>query len=134
MPTYENPVVRDAVRDINKWAINPLMRQLAGRRHWYAAAIRHVGRHSGKPYVTPVVAERVPGGVIVPLPYGTGVDWLRNVRTRGRATMTIDGRIYEVSAPRVVGPETAEPQLSAWHRRVFRWAHVDRYVMFSTAE
>ena len=34
--------------------LNPVMRKLAGRRHvMMAAQIRHVGRRSGRPYVTP---------------------------------------------------------------------------------
>src|SRR5215218_6462770 len=62
------PVV-NAVRTFNKHVFNPAMVRLAGRRHWYAAAIRHKGRRSGKEYATPVVAELVEDGFIVPLPY-----------------------------------------------------------------
>ena len=73
-----NRMIRDAVRTFNKHVLNPAMLLLAGREHWYAAALQHTGRRSGKTYTTPVVADRVVDGVIVPLPYGTGVDWLRN--------------------------------------------------------
>ncbi|HUH69305.1 MAG TPA: nitroreductase, partial [Mycobacterium sp.] len=55
------------------------MLRLAGRKHWYASAIRHAGRRSGKQYATPVVADRVADGFVIPLPYGTRVDWLQNV-------------------------------------------------------
>jgi hypothetical protein len=38
--------------------LNPLVRTLAGRRHFrMAAQIRHVGRRSGRPYMTPVGAR-----------------------------------------------------------------------------
>jgi hypothetical protein len=48
--------VRDAVRVFNKYALNPVMMHLAGRKYWYAAVIRHVGRRSRQAYATPVVA------------------------------------------------------------------------------
>ena len=52
--------VRDTVRTFNKYLLNPAMLHLAGRRHWYAAVIRHTGRKSGKSYATPVVADGSP--------------------------------------------------------------------------
>jgi hypothetical protein len=74
------------MRALNKRILNPIMMRTAGRRHWYAAAIRHKGRRSGKEYATPVIAQPTrQGGFIVPLPYGEGVDWLKNVRAARRA-------------------------------------------------
>ena len=73
---------------LNKHLLNRAMLRLAGRKHWYASVIEHTGRRSHKTYATPVVADRVDDGFIVPLPYGTGVDWLRNVLAANRATVT----------------------------------------------
>lgn len=81
----------DAVRIFNKHVLNPLMLNLAGRKHWYASVIRHTGRRSAKIYATPVVADRVPDGFILPLPYGTDVDWLRNLLASGEAALTAVG-------------------------------------------
>ena len=131
MPTYKNPRVRDSVRSFNKHVLNPAMMALAGRRYWYAAVIRHTGRNSGKPYCTPVVAVTVSDGIVVPLPYGTGVDWLRNVLAAGSATITNKGRTYSVVRPEVIDAATAEPLLSArWRRTLHRW-DVDNYVRFA---
>ena len=66
--------LKKAVRVFNKHLLNPAMLHLAGRKHWYAAVIRHTGRRSGSHYATPVVADGVADGFILPLPYGTGVD------------------------------------------------------------
>jgi hypothetical protein len=93
-----NPV-RDAVRSFNKHLLNPAMMHLAGRKRWYAGVIRHTGRRPGKNCATPVVADRVECGFIVPLPYGTGVDWLRTIRAAGKATMTVGGQTYDVVSP-----------------------------------
>ncbi|MCV7348295.1 nitroreductase [Mycolicibacterium rhodesiae] len=111
--------LRDGVRMFNKHVLNPAMVHLAGRKHWYASAVRHTGRVTGKSYVTPVVAEQVADGFIIPLPYGTGVDWLRNVLAAGRATITSAGRTYDVVSPKIIDAASASPKLSAGHRRTF---------------
>lgn len=122
---------RDAIRQFNKYVLNPAMLVLAGRRHWYAAVIRHTGRRTGRSYATPVVAERTPGGVIIPLPYGTGVDWLRNARAAGRASVTVHGESFDIVDPHVIDAATASTQLSARRRRAFRRFGVEHFVTFA---
>src|SRR6185312_2900042 len=126
--------VRDAVRTFNKYVLNPAMLHLAGRKHWYAAVMRHSGRRSGRSYATPVVADRVTDGFVVPLPYGTSVDWLRNVRAAGRASVTVNGRTYNVVEPEIIDAATAGPQLSARRRRAFRRFHIDNYLKVKLQE
>lgn len=96
------PAVLNAVRRFNRRVLNPQMLRLAGGAHWYAARLEHVGRRSGRAYATPVVARPVPAGFAVPLPYGTEVDWLRNLRASGRGMLVVKGRRYAVGQPRVV--------------------------------
>jgi deazaflavin-dependent oxidoreductase (nitroreductase family) len=133
MSTYTKPQVRNAVRRFNKHFLNPAMMFLAGRRYWYAAVIEHTGRKSGKHYATPVVAVPVPDGLVVPLPYGTDVDWLRNVLAAGSATITNKGKTYHAVRPEVVDAARVEPQLPAPRRRVFHAFDVDSYVKFALA-
>ena len=97
-------VVPGQVRIVNKYVLDPAMMQLAGRKHWYASVIEHTGRRSGKTYATPVVAEPVTGGFIVPLPYGTEVDWVRNVLAAGHATLCVHGENYPVARHRSSAP------------------------------
>lgn len=125
MPDHPSSI-RDVVRTFNKHVLNPVMLHVAGRKHWYASAIRHTGRRSGKSYVTPVVAERVADGFTLPLPYGTGVDWLRNVQTAGRATITSKGQTYDVVDPEVV--DAASAKLSPRLRREFRRLGIGEFV------
>lgn len=131
MTTYTKPRVRDAVRQFNKHVLNPAMLTVAGRRYWYASTIQHTGRKSGKRYTTPIVAVPVTDGLVVPLPYGTGVDWLRNVRAAGSATITCKGQTYHVVRPEVVDESVVEPLLPAARRRVFHAFDVDRYAKFA---
>lgn len=120
--------VKNAVRTFNKHLLNPAMLLLAGRRHWYAAVLMHTGRNSGKSYATPVVADRVADGFIVPLPYGTRVDWLRNVLVSRQATIRVGGRTYVVTDPQVIDAATAGPQLSARRRRAFERFGIEQFV------
>jgi deazaflavin-dependent oxidoreductase (nitroreductase family) len=111
--------VLDHIRMFNKRVLNPLMMRMAGRKHWYASVIEHTGRRSGTDYATPVVAETVPGGFIIPLPYGVGVDWARNVLAAGHATVRSRGRTCRVEQPRIISAEEAGPQLRRDRRRTF---------------
>lgn len=118
----------NAIRASNRRLLNPVMLRLAGRKHWYAAAIRHTGRRSGKQYTTPVVAERVPGGFVIPLPYGTRVDWLQNVLAAGRATISVQGESHDVVQPAIIDAATALPLLSDQRRRTFQRVGIEHYL------
>ena len=74
--------VRDAVRAFNKHVLNPVMLHFALHKHFYAGVVRHIGRRSGKPYVTPAVVDRVADGFILPLAYGStgGATYLTQAR------------------------------------------------------
>ena len=66
--------------------LNPVMRKLAGGRHMrMAAEIRHVGRRSGRPYVTPAGARLTGDTFVIPLTFGNQSDWSRNVRASAAA-------------------------------------------------
>jgi deazaflavin-dependent oxidoreductase (nitroreductase family) len=124
---------RDAVRRFNKLVVNPVMMRLAGRRYWYASAIRHRGRRSGREYATPVVAEEVDGGFVIPLPYGTHVDWLRNVLAAGQAVLEIHGKTFTVLEPRVLPSDQALPLLPSARASWWRLTGIDAFLEVRTA-
>ncbi|MCV7222689.1 nitroreductase family deazaflavin-dependent oxidoreductase [Mycolicibacterium elephantis] len=125
--------VRNMVRTFNKYVLNPMMLRVAGRKHWYAGVIRHTGRRSGKRYATPVVADRVADGFIVPLPYGTGVDWLRNVMAAAGATITVGGETFDVVEPTIIDAATAAPQLSQRRRTAWERFGIDTFLKVKIA-
>ncbi len=127
-PASWPPPLLNAVRASNRHLLNPVMLRLAGHRHWYAAAIRHTGRRSGTQYSTPVVAERVPDGFVIPLAYGTRVDWLKNVLAAGRATIAVDGESYDVAQPEIVDAPAALPVLSDRRRRTFQRVGIQQFL------
>ncbi len=130
--TWPKPLWR-AIRTSNKYVLNPVMGMLAGRKNWYAAAIGHTGRKSGRQYSTPVVAERIPDGFIIPLPYGTRVDWLQNVLAAGQATVSADGETHDVTDPEIIDAQAALPMLSPGRRRTFERVGIADYLKVKLA-
>jgi deazaflavin-dependent oxidoreductase (nitroreductase family) len=119
---------RGLIKTSNKYLLNPLMLRLAGKRFWYASVVEHTGRRSGKSYSTPVVADLVGGDVIIPLPYGTQVDWVRNILTAGHATVVRKGETLAVQAPEIIDSTQALPLLPRDRRRTFERVHIGHFL------
>jgi hypothetical protein len=68
------------------------------------------------------VAMPVRDGFVIPLPYGTQTDWLRNVRAAGRFTLEQKGAVYEVGELEVIGKAAAEGGFPRWLRGGLRHA------------
>ncbi len=107
----ERQEVRSKALQFNKHVLNPVMLTVAGRKYSPYAILHHVGRRSGQAYATPVVAEAGPESFVIALPYGTGVDWYRNVLAAGRCTLTWNGQDYTLVEPELLDAATAEPLL-----------------------
>lgn len=119
------------IRRFNRVTNRAAMRD-AGESGSSTAVIRHVGRRSGTPYATPVGVYPKGDDFLVYLPYGPGVDWLRNVRAAGSAELRVDGRTHRV-APQIVGPDEALPDLSARDRLVARLFGVTDFLVLERA-
>ncbi len=89
------------IKRFNKYVLNPLVLRFSGRSG-LSAIVQHVGRRSGTPYASPVIAIQSDRDVIIPLPYGTDVDWLRNLRAAGQGVVDLEGRSLRVYEPAVV--------------------------------
>lgn len=121
------------IRTSNKYLLNPLMLQLAGKRFWYASVVEHTGRRSGKQYSTPVVADRVGEHLIIPLPYGTDVDWVRNVLSAGGATVVHKGEIFATDSPEVIDATEALPLVPRDRRRTFERVGIGHFLRLRVA-
>jgi deazaflavin-dependent oxidoreductase (nitroreductase family) len=94
--------------------INPLVLKLAGRRLLpLYGVIEHRGRRSGKLYRTPVVVWQASEGFIVPMPWGEGTDWYRNVRAASECVIRWKGRTYQMVQPELIAPAEARGSFSA---------------------
>lgn len=58
------------------------------------AVIHHVGRRSGRHYAVPVNVFQDGEDIIVPLTYGSGSDWVRNLQAAGECELEHRGRRF----------------------------------------
>jgi len=112
-PVAPPPFVRMVIRPMTK-ILNPVIVKFAGRRHFgMAAQIQHVGRRSGKAYVTPASAHVHGDEIVIALTFGNQSDWVRNARAAGGCTVRINGRTYHGINPEFLSREEAWPLLKA---------------------
>ncbi|MEA3502334.1 MAG: hypothetical protein U9R47_06135, partial [Actinomycetota bacterium] len=62
-----NPRALRFIKRFNRYVINPVMLWFSGRSG-LSAIVHHIGRRSGTPYTTPVIAHQSHEDVIIPLP------------------------------------------------------------------
>jgi hypothetical protein len=79
------------------------------------------------------LADRMQDGFLIPLPYGTRVDWLQNVFAAGATTLSVDGETHDVAEPEVVDAVTAVPMLSPRQRRTFQRVGITHYLKVKRA-
>jgi deazaflavin-dependent oxidoreductase (nitroreductase family) len=119
--------------------LNPVMRKLAGRRHMrMAAEIRHVGRRSGRSYLTPAGARLTGDTFVVPLTFGNQSDWSRNVRAAGGCTIKLEGTEYRAIQPQLADRDQAAPVVRAAfgpvERAMFRILGIRQYLLLRRAD
>jgi deazaflavin-dependent oxidoreductase (nitroreductase family) len=103
--------------------VNPIVLRLAGTRFLpLYGVLQHRGRRSGKLFRTPVVVRRTADGFVVPMPWGEGTDWYRNVRAAGGCTIHWKGRHYAMVQPEVIDATTARNAFPS-----VQWAGMRRF-------
>ena len=106
-------------------AMRPLALRSAGKEGSTTSVVRHVGRRSGRTYQTPVTAVQHDDSFLIALPYGQRTDWLKNVLSKGSATIKTDGHTYEVNQPEVIPMAQAATYFRPREQRMHRQFHVD---------
>ncbi|WP_370323818.1 nitroreductase family deazaflavin-dependent oxidoreductase [Euzebya sp.] len=110
--------VLTAIRRLNRRVTNPIqLRGSAGQPGAWASVVHHVGRNSGTPYRTPVVAVPRGDAFAIVLPYGPETDWLRNLEAAGGGVLEHDGDRVAVERPEVVPIEQVDSLFSAREQR-----------------
>jgi deazaflavin-dependent oxidoreductase (nitroreductase family) len=116
------------LRRVNRAVTNPLMRTFA----WWVpplAVVHHVGRTSGRPYRTPVLAFPWAKGLVIPMTYGRDVEWARNLLAAHGGEIEQRGRRVALRNPRIVAFGAAETHLPAALRPVFRAMDLPGYLL-----
>lgn len=84
---------------LNKRIFNRVTLKFAGSAYSPISIIRHLGRRSGTTYATPIIVQPVGDTFLFALPYGSKVDWYRNILAAGRGTVIWHGKEYSVESP-----------------------------------
>jgi hypothetical protein len=79
-------------------------------------------------YHTPVVATYTADKIIIPLSYGTHVDWLRNILAEGGCEMIWRRNRFPASKPEVIDAQTAAAQLPPNRRDLFLRFDIDHFL------
>ncbi len=95
------------VRYFNKRFLNKLTSKIARSSWGPFCMIYHIGRRSGKPYETPIIAFPTTEGFVIALTYGPEVDWYRNIRAAGRCRIQWHGKVYEINKIEPLEAKTA---------------------------
>lgn len=125
--------VQDTIRRMNRSMTNPRVLATAGQPGAPASVVHHVGRRSGAPYRTPVVAVPADGGFAVALPYGPRADWVRNVLTAGSATLDHEGVSIPVTDPELVPVDVANPLFPRKEQLLHRLYGVEDFLLVRQA-
>lgn len=128
------PPVLTAVRRFNRTVTNPRAMKTAGQPGAMASVIQHSGRRSGTPYETPIGPVVADDGFVIPLPYGTTPDWLKNVMAAGSAVIIHEGNTYAVSHPEIVPSSVAFVHVPQAEQRALRAFAVDQFLRVRRAE
>lgn len=104
----------ERIRFFNRRYFNPWSLCFSGRPNSFWSVILHTGRRSGKEYLTPIVAVREEGGLIIPLPYGKHVDWFQNIMASGYCDLIYQGKVYRSSRPEMILVEEGIGAFPAW--------------------
>jgi deazaflavin-dependent oxidoreductase (nitroreductase family) len=114
----------------NRVFTNRLMRPISG---WVSmwSIVEHVGRRSGKTFETPVSMFRSDDGVAILLAYGTDTDWIKNLQAADGGRVTMSGKTFRVTSPRILPTAEAARSVKAPWRQMMKATRVE-YTMLLT--
>lgn len=120
----------DGLARFNRVATNKVVRPFA-RRIKLFGVLRHPGRKTGRTYETPVNVFPDGDRIIVPLVYGSDVDWLENARAAERCEFVIGGETVPVGSPTIlVEPTDDVTAVPGWTRLALAAIGVTEFAAF----
>ena len=90
--------------------------------------VRHRGRRSGKLYSTPIAIRPTPDGFVLPLPWGEGTDWCRNLLAAGGGVVRWRGADIEITSPEIIDSADALPAFDAFMRPIVRRIGIKKFL------
>ena len=104
--------VNDKMRHVsNRMGKGAFIRRIAGTRlgslYFNLSVLKHIGRKSGRAYVTFLSAYPLGDGFVLTLAY-PHTDWCSNIMATGKCTLILKGQEYELERPELI------PTAEAW--------------------
>ena len=96
--------------------------------------VHHTGRKSGRAFSTPIALAATPDAFFVPLPWGTGTDWCRNLMAAHGGAIRYRGRDYLVSDPQVVSADVARSAFPGPIRLILPLVGIKRFLRLRRGE
>jgi deazaflavin-dependent oxidoreductase (nitroreductase family) len=119
---------RERLRGLNKGRVNPMTLNFAGGRSGIWVTLTHVGRHSGRAYTTPLLAQRFGDGFLLALFYGADVDWCRNVLAAGKCTLTWHEQEYPLERPELLERSEAMKAFPVFTRVLYTAGGINQFL------
>jgi len=119
---------REKVIRFNKQTLNPATLKMAGGRSSVYATLKHIGRRSGRAYMTPVVAKPLGDGFVIPLPYDAVVDWCRNVMATRTCTLIWNEQAYTLEKPEIIQQSQALKAFPLGSRLLYPAGGIKQYL------
>src|SRR5215471_4604178 len=114
---------------LSRLYVNRLILVRAGKGRSVFAVVRHVGRSSGRKHRNPVLGYKVGKWFIIPLPYGDGTQWCRNVFAASGCVIEWRGNAFTASDPRLLTSDVVNQRLARWQRMIQGLFGTRTYVM-----
>lgn len=126
-------ILLNRIRFLNKRIFNRVTLKFAGSAYSPISLIRHFGRRSGTTYATPVIVKPLGDKFLVALPYGSKVDWYRNVLAAGWGTVIWHGKEYPVENPEPLVVSAGRPALPFVLRLIVRIVGVQHFIQMKSS-
>jgi hypothetical protein len=116
-------------RQLNRRA-NALFLKIAGGGLRAYSALKHVGRSSGREYITPLSAYPLGDGFVMAVLYGEAksVDWVRNVMAASQCVLKTHGEEFVLEGPEVIPASQALVAYPPLLRFVYRSRGIQEFV------
>lgn len=88
----------------------------------------HTGRKSGRRFATPIALGKTNDGFVIPLPWGPGTDWCRNLVAAHGGIVRWGGVDYSVRDPEVIEQAVAVPAFPRLIRPLIPVVGIERFL------
>ena len=109
--------------------LNPVLGKVAARG-WIPVwgVVVHIGRKSGRRFATPIALAKTNDGFVIPLPWGAGTDWCRNLVAAHGGIVRWRGVDHVVRDPEVIDAAEAAPAFPALIERLIPVIGIRRFL------